>query len=261
VRYKRQDVGLTLKITPQINDDEQVQLEIELEVSSIKSADPVAGPNISKKKASTTSVVGDQQTIVIGGLVNDTETKTTKKVPILGDIPILGFLFRHKSSLKQKSNLLIFLTPYIIRSEEDFRYIFNRKMAERREFIERWTAFEHHRVDPHLDWSRTSGVISEVNRVVKQAEEDEELRRLSELSSDIEHNPKEPLGLNAIGTRTTDTEAEEPGSSMSLSEVKKLLDAESGRGEPSPPPEAEAPAFEMTPVEDDGGWATEETAP
>ncbi len=247
VRYKRQDVGLTLKITPQINDDEQVQLEIELEVSSIKSADPVAGPNISKKKASTTSVVGDQQTVVIGGLVNDRETKTIKKVPILGDIPILGFLFRHKTSLKQKSNLLIFLTPYIIRSEDDFRYIFNRKMAERREFIERWTAFENHRVDPHLDWSRTSGVISEVNRVLRRAEDDEELRRMAELSSDVEHSPKTPLGGSKEQEEVAEKWEEPAGASMSLSEVKQMLDAE--RGEAAEP-ESEAMDFEMTPVEE-----------
>lgn len=252
VRYKRQDVGLTLKITPQINDDEQVKLEIELEVSSIKSTDPVAGPNISKKRASTTSVVADQQTIVIGGLLQDNEVKTTSKVPILGDIPIFGFLFRNKTTKKQKANLLIFLTPYIIRSEDDFRHIFNRKMAERREFIERWTAFEHHRVDPHLDWSRTSGVVSEINRVIKRAEEDEALRRLAELNTDVAHTPKSPLGggskPKAEGGDTQ--EAAAPGASMSLSEVKQLLDAERAAEGSDSGDQVVTPDFEMSPVED-----------
>ncbi len=198
----RQNVGLTLNITPHINDDNQVRLEMKLEISEVKSADSKMGPNISKKNATTTSIVSDQQTIVIGGLITDNEVETTTKVPVLGDIPILGFFFRHKSSLTQKRNLLIFLTPYIIRSPDDFRAIFNRKMAERREFIERWTAFEYHRVDPHLDWSRTNGVVSEINKIITQAEKDEELRKLSEISDEIEHNPKDPIrfphGVNVI---------------------------------------------------------------
>ncbi len=205
----RQNVGLTLNITPHINDDDQVRLEIKLEISAVKSADSNLGPNISKKNANTTSVVTDQQTIVIGGLITDNEVETTQKVPVLGDIPIIGFFFRHKSSLIQKRNLLIFLTPYIIRSAEDFREIFNRKMAERREFIERWTAFEFHRVDPHLDWSRTNGVISEINLVVSVAEREEELRRMSELTDEVEHSPKEPIrfphgvgGVSAVGAES-----------------------------------------------------------
>ncbi len=199
----RQNVGLTLSITPQINDDDQVRLEIKLEISEVKSADSNMGPNISKKNATTTSIVTDQQTIVIGGLITDNEVETTQKVPVLGDIPILGFFFRHKSSLIRKRNLLIFLTPYIIRSSEDFREIFNRKMAERREFIERWTAFEFHRVDPHLDWSRTNGVVSEINRVISEAEADEELKKLSEAIDEVQHTPKEPIKF-PHGNRTKD---------------------------------------------------------
>lgn len=248
VSYKRQDVGLTLKITPHINDDEQVRLEIELEVSDIKSADPVAGPNISKKQAATTTVVNDQQTVVIGGLLTDREVQTTKKVPVLGDIPLLGFLFRTKNTIKQKQNLLIFLTPYIIRKEEDFRYIFNRKMAERREFIERWTAFDGRRVNPHLDWSRTSGVISEVNRVVSQAEEDEALRKLSELSTDVAHDPKPALGEDS---KRFEPEQRE----VSLKEVKRVLEKEQSTTTTNPEPASQSSEesgdapFEMEVVE------------
>ncbi len=191
----RQNVGLTLKITPQINDDNQVRLEINLEIKEVKSANSDLGPNISQKSATTTSVVADQQTIIIGGLITDNDVITTQKVPFLGDIPILGFLFRQKSSINRKRNLLIFLTPYIIRTAEDFREIFNRKMAERREFLERWTAFEYHRVDPHLDWSRTNGVIAEMNRVISEAEAEEALRRESEILNEVEHTPKDPVHL------------------------------------------------------------------
>jgi general secretion pathway protein D len=189
----RQNVGLTLKITPFINDDDQVRLEIDLEISEVKSVDPNMGPNISKQNAATTSVVSDQQTIVIGGLITDNQVETTQKVPVLGDIPLIGFFFRAKSSLIKKRNLLIFLTPYIIRGPDDFREIFNRKMAERREFIERYTAFEFHRYDPHLDWSRTNGAVAVINEVISDAEEEERLKAMSEVDDEVEHTPKQPI--------------------------------------------------------------------
>jgi general secretion pathway protein D len=191
----RQNVGITLKVTPHINDDNQVRLEIDLEISEVKSIDPVTGPTISKQNAITTSVVGDQQTIVIGGLITDNQVETTTKVPVLGDIPILGMLFRHKSSLTKKRNLLIFLTPYIVRSAEDFKEIFSRKMAERREFIERYTAFEYHRYDPHLDWSRTNGAVAVVEQVIGQQMKDEELRQMTIAAPVDSHNPKPPIEL------------------------------------------------------------------
>ncbi len=189
----RQNVGLTLKLTPYINDDDQVRLEIDLEISEVKSIDSSLGPNISKQNAKTTSVVADQQTVIIGGLITDNQVETTHKVPVLGDIPIIGVFFRSKGTLTKKRNLLIFLTPYIIRTSEDFREIFRRKMAERREFIERYTAFEYHRYDPHLDWSRTNGAIAVVNEIVTRARSDEEMRDLSEVKNEVGHEPKQAI--------------------------------------------------------------------
>jgi general secretion pathway protein D len=191
----RQNVGITLKITPYINDDNQVRLEIDLEISEVKSVDSNLGPNISKQNANTTSVVADQQTIVIGGLITDNHVETTKKVPVLGDIPILGVLFRSKKSIVKKRNLMIFLTPYIIRTAEDFREIFRRKMAERREFIERYTAFEYERYEPHLDWSRTNGAVSVINSVVTEAREEKRLEKLSAEETEATHEPKQPIEL------------------------------------------------------------------
>jgi len=209
----RQNVGITLKVTPHINDDNQVRLEIDLEISEVKSIDPVTGPTISKQNAITTSVVGDQQTIVIGGLMTDNEVETTTKVPMLGDIPIIGMLFRHKASLTKKRNLLIFLTPYIVRTAEDFREIFSRKMAERREFIERYTAFEYHRYDPHLDWGRTNGAIAVVDQVVSQAKADEELRLTAAAVTVDGHNPKPPIELPPGAQFSSSGGADEAGDS------------------------------------------------
>ncbi|MBW2261931.1 MAG: type II secretion system secretin GspD, partial [Deltaproteobacteria bacterium] len=153
----RQNVGLTLKITPHINDSDQIKMEIEIEISEV-TGETDLGPLIDQRMAKTVSVVKDQQTVVLGGLVKDVITETVDKVPVLGDIPILGYLFKMKKTRVEKSNLLIFLTPYIIRDASDFRSIFNRKMEERREFIEQFTAFSSAEYEPTIDYGRTNGL-------------------------------------------------------------------------------------------------------
>ncbi len=187
-----QKVGITLKITPQINESDQVRLEIELEVSEV-TGETALGPTISQKTAKTTSVVRDQQTVVIGGLITDNEVETVEKIPLLGDIPILGHLFRHTTTRITKRNLLIFLTPYIIRDSSDFRRIFNRKMQERREFIEMVAAFRDREWSPDIDYERTDGLLEEINRTVGEMEREEEVRRRLELVPPPAHRPSEPI--------------------------------------------------------------------
>src|SRR5678815_5640629 len=90
----------------------------------IASQDPVLGPTTSKRTAKTTVVAKDQETVVIGGIMQERTIESIGKVPILGDIPLLGYLFRETTRRKVKVNLLLFLTPYIIRDASDFRRIF-----------------------------------------------------------------------------------------------------------------------------------------
>lgn len=192
-----QKVGITLKITPQINESDQVRLEIELEVSEV-TGESSLGPIIGQKTAKTTSVVRDQQTVVIGGLMTDSEVETVEKVPFLGDIPILGYLFRHTRTRTTKRNLLIFLTPYIIRDPSDFRRIFNRKMEERREFIEQISALREREWSPDIDYSRSNGLFEEINRTIRDLEEEEELRRQMEQAPPPEHRPSPPISTEAF---------------------------------------------------------------
>ena len=192
VSVGRQNVGLNLKLTPHINEDDEVRLEIDIDISEV-SGESNLGPILSKKTAKTTSIVQDQQTVVLGGLITDNQTETIEKVPVLGDIPIIGYLFKHTKTRLSKRNLLIFLTPYIIRDPSDFRRIFNRKMAERREFIERYTAFASTRVDPDLDYNRTNGLLEEINKTLLEIEEEERLRKESEAQPPPEHLPSEPI--------------------------------------------------------------------
>jgi general secretion pathway protein D len=115
---ERQDVGITLKVKPSIGEGGTVRLEIEQEVSAvlpstsgINSADLIT----SKRSIKTTVLADDGQTIVLGGLIRDDETKTVSKVPLLGDIPLLGYLFRASGTSKTKQNLLVFLQPSLVR--------------------------------------------------------------------------------------------------------------------------------------------------
>ena len=91
----RQDVGTKIKLTPHINQKNQVRLEIQEEISERGAASGALGAvSITQRKADTTLVVDDQQTIVIGGLMRESLIQSKRKVPVLGDLPVLGFLFR-----------------------------------------------------------------------------------------------------------------------------------------------------------------------
>jgi general secretion pathway protein D len=127
----RKDVGISLKITPQITSDDNVRLDVYQEISNViqtagLNANQV-GPSISKRAATTTVVVKDRETMVIGGLIRDNVQSIENKVPFLGDIPILGWLFKYKTTSVDKVNLLIFITPYIIKNEDDAAEITRRK--------------------------------------------------------------------------------------------------------------------------------------
>ena len=115
---QRQDVGITLKIKPQINEGDAVVMQIEQEVSSIAS-DAQASDIITNKRSIKTNVLAqDGQIVVLGGLIEDRVRQSEQKVPFLGDIPLLGNLFRSKSSNVDKANLMVFIHPKILRDPD-----------------------------------------------------------------------------------------------------------------------------------------------
>ena len=114
---ERKDVGIQLTVTPQINEGTSVQLTIAQEVSNVLPATANAAVDVSfaKRQLNTTVMVEDGQMIVLGGLIDERTQETESKVPLLGDIPYLGRLFKSTSSQKTKSNLMIFIKPTILR--------------------------------------------------------------------------------------------------------------------------------------------------
>ena len=148
ISFSREDVGIILRITPQINASDYVTMDVYQEISEVKegsAADVLSsgGPTTTKRSAETHVSVRSNQTIVIGGLMQEVDTVSESKVPILGDIPLIGFFFRNKAKTKRKTNLLIFLTPHVINSPEDLQEVYRIKMLQRQEFMRRFYGKSH----------------------------------------------------------------------------------------------------------------------
>lgn len=131
---ERQDVGLTLRVTPQINDGDVVRLQLEQEVSNVSNEVVAGASDISTQKRSVKSVIlaNNGEIIVTGGLVKDDVNEVVNKVPLLGDIPLLGALFRARSEEITKTNLLLFLQPTIIRNDEEANSVSQEKYDQMR---------------------------------------------------------------------------------------------------------------------------------
>ena len=117
---ERKDIGINLKIKPQISEGDYIRMDINQEISAVKNDKGQAVDLVTTKRSAKTSiVVKDKETVVIGGLIQDTEEDNIQKVPFLGDIPGLGWLFKTKTKTRKKTNLMILLTPHIVKDAAD----------------------------------------------------------------------------------------------------------------------------------------------
>ena len=124
--YQREDVGLTLKVKPRISSEEKVTLEISTLLEGIKATDVRSGnPDTLKKEIKTTAILNNGESVIIGGLIENRNETTNQKVPVLGDIPIMGSLFRNDSTTMSKKNLVVIVTPYMIPKAKDITYVRN----------------------------------------------------------------------------------------------------------------------------------------
>ncbi|SEA62893.1 general secretion pathway protein D [Desulfuromusa kysingii] len=135
VSVERQDVALTLRFTPQIIEDNLVKLDIFQEITGLISTSDELGPTLSKRQIQNTILAQSNHTVVLGGLIGTDSQETVSKVPILGDIPGLGWLFKHTNRTDQKTNLLIFITPSIINSQQDLVKITTKNKIAAQKFI------------------------------------------------------------------------------------------------------------------------------
>ncbi len=135
-RVQREEVGVKLKVTPQISEGDNVLLDMEVEVSAIAGADQtvgsvdILGPTTNKTLVQNRVLVKDGGTAVLAGLIRDTASRSRRQAPILGDLPVLGWLFRSKSNSSQKRNLVMLVTPHIVKENVDLERATQHKVNE-----------------------------------------------------------------------------------------------------------------------------------
>lgn len=159
--FEYRDVGKILKITPHVTEDRLVRMQISLEVTAIDQQATLTTsstlPVTLKRTVDTTVIIKDQQTVVIGGLIDDTTTESENKVPVLGDVPLLGWLFRKRGEESVKTNLYVFLTPRVIKNPGEAAGIFQQK----KEQLDTIKEGEIKYYEKHSDESEASITISE----------------------------------------------------------------------------------------------------
>ncbi|XJM07451.1 type II secretion system secretin GspD [Escherichia coli] len=131
---ERKTVGTKLKVTPQVNEGDAVLLEIEQEVSSVdSSSNSTLGPTFNTRTIQNAVLVKTGETVVLGGLLDDFSKEQVSKVPLLGDIPLVGQLFRYTSTERAKRNLMVFIRPTIIRDDDVYRSLSKEKYTRYRQ--------------------------------------------------------------------------------------------------------------------------------
>jgi general secretion pathway protein D len=214
---QRQPVELKLKLTPSVNEHDIIRIDVDQEISDVTSQNYNGmGPATSKRSVKTTVVARDQQTVVIGGLMADRISENVTKIPILGDIPVIGFFFRNTSKTVKKSNILIAITPYVVSDLSDLRRIAEKKLRERRDFIERFSSLDDtSKLDQlEVDTHRKRGMLEEINRSVREMEADEQqLQNIRERDQRDESTPIEPNRETAPESIENNRDRTEKGSS------------------------------------------------
>lgn len=126
--YAREDIGITLKVKPRLSSNNQVTLEVETQIEDVLPGSEATAdrPTTTKRKVTTNAIVNNGETIILGGLIKKSGGEGTSKVPFFGDIPVLGeFLFTHDSDVEREQNVIIYLTPYIVRQSSDLQKLKN----------------------------------------------------------------------------------------------------------------------------------------
>jgi len=173
-QVQREKVALEMKLVPHVNEHDIIRLEVDEKISEVAPGASNLGPSTSERTAKTIVVAKDQQTILIGGLMSDKIINSVQKVPLLGDIPIIGFFFRNVTRHVVKTNLIIALTPYVIADQTDLRRVLEKKMKERREFVERFGGEDRPNPEAQIDYRRKRGMLEEINRAAREVEEEQD---------------------------------------------------------------------------------------
>jgi general secretion pathway protein D len=209
----RIDVSLKLTLTPHVNERNKVRIDIDQQIEDVSGIDESTGqPITSKRSAKTVVVVDDQQSVVIGGLIRDRVSEGESKIPILGDLPLIGWLFRQHTRDVEKVNLLLVLTPYVIRTRADFQRIFERKVREHENFAKEY--YGHlKKYRAHIDYTKKIGPIGQLGKTVQS-----ELSRIENGGQGLDSVLVSPEGDDVPTAATSGEKGQEAVQSMDPTE-------------------------------------------
>ena len=172
--YQREDVGLTLKVKPRISNDIKVTLEINTILEGVKTTVTTSGnADTSKKEIKTTAILNNGESVIIGGLIENKEESTKQQVPLLGDIPLFGELFKNKAINTKKNNLVVIVTPYLIPQTKDITFVRN-QLAELKSMEDKYLEdslirLKKEALKKKLDKQVREKEIEELNEKIKDA--------------------------------------------------------------------------------------------
>lgn len=167
-------ITLNLQVTPYVSDDDSVALDILLEDNQLGQLEASTGNyrTLTRKLDLKKIRAHPGQPLVLGGLTREVERISDSRLPGLGSVPVLGWLFRKRGREKEKVSLLMVMVPHLIESPDDARRIHTRRMRERQEFIERYTAFKRRDLGSHVNYRKTSGLLASVSVAAKRQAQD-----------------------------------------------------------------------------------------
>lgn len=164
----REKVELKLSVKPHIGEDGDIRLDINQQSEELAGTSTSAGPITSTRGQKTSVVAKDAETLVLGGIMQDREIEEVNKTPLLGDLPLIGNLFRNTVKTKSKVNLLVFLTPHVIHGARDFKRLVERKMAEREKVMAQYAVV---RLDSDsVDLARRPGPLAAIAQALREEE-------------------------------------------------------------------------------------------
>jgi general secretion pathway protein D len=200
-------LGPQIKVTPHVNESDDVRLDIVETISDTTGIPEGTLGNLpyTERGATTTLTVHDQQTCVIGGLVADKVSHETVKIPLLGDLPLLGALFRRTNDTHEKSDLVLVLTPYIVRDQEDMRRIVEKRMDERQELLDHQALFSDRPIRPTKTFARARGLLGLIRRSEIAADDEAANEAMLLRRPPKTHEATDPVDLPATAVTPTTT--------------------------------------------------------
>ena len=195
--YEREDVGLTLKVKPRISNDTKVSLEIETILEGVKTTQTISGnADTSKKQIKTTAILNNGESVIIGGLIENKIESTKQKVPLLGDIPLFGELFKNSINNTKRNNLVIIVTPYLIPKTKDITFVRN-KLSELKNLEDKYLAdslirLKEESIKKKIDARNRENKLSKLNKELEQLDDTKTVKKDSK--TEHERRVKEILG-------------------------------------------------------------------